>query len=453
MKRIIFLSSLFMLCLAAGCKKDQGLDAKPVSMSVALSFDEQIRDFNLPLQNAEITATNLLTGQTSKGIADAQGVVNFGSLTQGVYDVTATLSIAADKYNSITQTTVNDDVIFNGSLSNQSISSENTQLTLVLKSGRLGGWVIKQLYYAGSDQKNGAIFRDQFIEIYNNSTEVMYADSLCFGQVEGNATAITKIDQSKGIYQASGQFDWSKSIGNGIARANEDYLYAASLYRVPSDGTGKKYPVQPGGSIIIAQNAQNHKVSWAGNGSVYNVGDPGLTVDLSKADFEAYLVDYLKITKGTTKSFASDADNLGITNLDVIAEYSNDMIFDNLGREGIIVFKTSKDLKQFELIPQPDVKAITSSTKYKIRLPLADLTLFDALEIQPASADARIPKKFTDDLDAGFTFVPGGSYSSQSVIRKTGKIVAGRRVLMDTNNSSNDFDYLERADATKSVFK
>jgi len=453
MKKINFLILISLLSIAMGCKKEQGQDAKPVSMSLSIAFDDAVKDYNLPVLNTEVTITNLLTGKTNKATTDEKGNVNFSSLTQGVYNVTATLKITAENYSTITKTYVADDVVFNGSLTNQNINAENTQLAMVLKSGRLGGWVVKQLYYAGSNIKNGALFRDQFIEIYNNSNEVMYADSLYFSQVEGVATAITKIDQTKGFYQSSGQYDWSKSIGNNVTRANEDYLYAASVYMVPSDGTGKKYPVQPGGSIIIAQNAQNHKVSWAGNGATYTVADPSLTVDLSHADFEAYLVDYLRITKGTTKSFASDADNLNVTNLDIVAEYNNDLIFDNLGRDGIVLFKTTKNPKQYPLIPTPDVVTINTSTKYKVRIPKTDVTIFDAVEIQPTSADARIPKKFPDDLDAGFSFVPGGSYSSQSIIRKTSKTIAGRRVLMDTNNSSNDFDYLDRADATKTIFK
>ncbi|WP_345950044.1 MULTISPECIES: DUF4876 domain-containing protein [unclassified Mucilaginibacter] len=453
MKKVNLLLLLSLFFIAAGCKKSQGPDAGEVSMSLTVSFDDQLKEYNFSALNTEVTITNLITGQTNKATANEKGTVTFGNITQGTYNVTAALKMSAKDYNAQTNAYVTDDVVFNGSLGNQSVTAANTQLSLVLKSGRLGGWVIKQIYYAGSNQKNGAIFRDQFLEIYNNSNELMYADSLYFGQIEGVATAISKIDQSKGFYLQSGQFDWSKAIGNTVSKANENYLYAASLYMIPSDGSGKKYPVQPGGSIIIAQNAQNHKVSWSGNGTTYAVADPSLTVDLSHADFEAYLVDYLKVTKGTTKSFASDADNLNVTNLNIVVEYNNDFIMDNLGRDGFVVFKTTKDLKQYALIPAPDVKSITNDTKYKLRIPKAEVTIFDAVDIQPTSADARIPKKFTDDLDAGFGMVPGGSYSSQSIIRKTSKTVNGRRVLMDTNNSSNDFDYLDRADATKTIFK
>lgn len=453
MKKVRLLIVLSLLMLAFGCKKDQGDDVTEVSMSLTVAFEDQLKDYNFPATNTEVTITNLVTGQSNKATADSKGLVTFGSITQGVYNVVATLKISAKDYTEITQNYTADDVVFNASLSNQNISAANTQLSVVLKSGRLGGWVVKQLYYAGSNQRNGALFRDQFIEFYNNSNEVLYADSLYFAQVEGTATAITKIDKTKSYFLESGQFDWSKSIGNTVAKANEDYIYAASVYMIPSDGTGKKYPVQPGSSIIIAQNAQNHKISWTGNGTSYTVADPSLTVDLSAANFEAYLVDYLKATKGKTTSFASDADNLGVTNLDVVAEYNNDLIFDNLGREGIIVFKAKKDPRQYALVPSPDVLTIVTSTKYKVRIPKADVVIHDAVEIQPTSADARIPKKFTDDLDAGFGFVPGGSYSSQSIIRKTGKMISGRRVLMDTNNSSNDFDYMERSDATKTIFK
>lgn len=45
----------------------------------------------------------------------------------------------------------------------------------------------------------------------------------------------------------------------------------------------------------------------------------------------------------------------------------------------------------------------------------------------------------TTEVDAQFTFVPEGTYSSYAVIRKTQTTINGRKILKDTNNSAEDF--------------
>ncbi|PTT14387.1 DUF4876 domain-containing protein, partial [Flavobacterium sp. HMWF030] len=50
-----------------------------------------------------------------------------------------------------------------------------------------------------------------------------------------------------------------------------------------------------------------------------------------------------------------------------------------------------------------------------------------------------IPKKLATQIDGGTTYLPSGFFSSKSVIRKTKTTIAGRIILQDTNNSSNDF--------------
>ncbi len=69
----------------------------------------------------------------------------------------------------------------------------------------------------------------------------------------------------------------------------------------------------------------------------------------------------------------------------------------------------------------------------------------DAVETQPAPTDDQIPRKLQNRLDAGYTFVPGDFYSSQSVIRLLSKDQEDRSILEDTNNSEENFTFLEKA--------
>ena len=166
--------------------------------------------------------------------------------------------------------------------------------------------------------------------------------------------------------------------------------------------------------------------------------DPSLTIDLSKADFEVYLAPYLAVP------LPSDIDNPAVPNLEMLSYTGKEWLFDNLGKDGFAIFKTTEDVENvYKSYPDPTVIAITNSTPLYYQIP-AELIL-DAVEIQPNTAASRVPKRLLGKLDAGFTFVPAGSYSSQSVIRKTAKIINGRRILMDTNNSTQDFDYFTKA--------
>ncbi|UZJ63016.1 DUF4876 domain-containing protein [Sphingobacterium sp. KU25419] len=194
--------------------------------------------------------------------------------------------------------------------------------------------------------------------------------------------------------------------------ANTDYVYLRDLFMIPGDG--HTYPIDPGKSIVIAQNALNHKVPFVGNNGVETpIRDPELTVDLSKATFETYFGDI-----PGKKPFASDINNLDIPNVEVLDYVGNDWILDNPGRDGYVIFKRSnrEEVLALKDYAVPSLKPPAASEKTYKQLPVR--WIMDALEIQPNTAGARLPKKLGSSQDAGFSFVPLGAYSSQAVIRK-----------------------------------
>ncbi|RZK78884.1 MAG: DUF4876 domain-containing protein [Pedobacter sp.] len=444
-KQLFFLSAVFIL-FASACKKDVLDEIKPVSPTIQLSFATELSAIGFPFLNTEITLTNKVNGVILKAKADANGVVNFSNISPGNYSIVASQIISATDYTSISGIYSADAMSFNGSLETN-ITTDNAALSIVLKSGRLGNWVIKQVYHGGSSTSNGAIFRDQFLEIYNNSNEVLYADSLYFAQIFGKNTRVASVDVTKPAFLPNGQYNWSNSIGmTNQSTANTNYVYLKTLYMIP--GTGKQYPVQPGGSIIIAQNAQNHKTPYTGaDGASVSVKDPSLTIDLSKAEFETYLGNVPGINP-----LASDVDNPSITNVKVLTSGGNrDMILNNNGYEAIVLFKTPLDPLKWPSFPDPEATSVTSATTLFTQLPVS--VIIDGVDIAHTTAASRAAKRLPDAVDAGFSFTAGGAYSSQSIIRKTSKTVSGRRILKDMNNSTEDFDYLLLADPTKTVFK
>jgi len=362
----------------------------------------------------------------------ADGHFQISGLAPDSYKIQATASFSKEEFNERLGRNEDFDVNFSSSIQNIEVNETSEKnFALELISGSTSSLLIKQIYYAGSHASLGASFRDQFIEIYNNSSETQYADSLYIAEIYGTANSSTTY-----AYQAvSGQFDWSRSYGMPAnINANQDYVYASTVLRIP--GSGIDYPILPGESIIMASTAANHKSPYQGtDGKTISIQDPSLTVDLSQANFETYYAPYL----GETRPLASDIDNPNVPNMIVVRRSGGtDLIMTQTGAQSWAIFRgqgmgDESDWKGYER-PYADGR-VTLLTTY-IQIP--NKNVLDAVELQSAT-QTTYPKRFTAQLDAGGIFAEGGTRSSNAVIRKTKEIVGGRRVLQDSNNSTEDF--------------
>lgn len=433
MKKLIIF--IFGLSTLLACKKIGDPELHSIDLDINTSYASTELGKKLSLNKVQVKILNVNTNVEKELITNSNGSVSFEGISPGVYDISATIKIPATTYTALTGEITDRDVIFNASDKNKTIGLSDNSLSLKLISGNIGNWLIKQIYYAGSNTTTGASFRDQFIEIYNNTDAVMYADSLYFAEIIGRQSYTNTTYYTL----PNGQMDWSKSLNMpSNIDANNNYVYPRAMFMLP--GTGKQYPVQPGASIVIAQTAINHKAPFTGtDGKTITVRDPSLTIDLSGADFEAYYAPFLP------RPLASDIDNPAVPNIEVLAYNGTDMLFDNPGRTAFVVFRGDgkTDVKNYPQYNYPTISAPSSTSDKFYQIPNA--IIIDAVEIQPNTASARVPKKLGASLDAGYTFVPNGQYSSQSVIRKTDKTENGRRILKDTNNSTEDFDYFSLA--------
>jgi len=426
---------LFIAFALASCKKYQGniTEIHPVKYQVITSYASDNLGKVLPKARIELTITNTKTNVSQKYLTKSDGTFTIESISPGVYDISASIKIPASDYTTLTGETVTKEVVFNASEKAKIITVQDNQITaLKLISGTTGPWVIKQIYYAGSNTTTGASFRDQFIEIYNNTDSVLYADSLYIAEAIG----LQNFTASNVYRQSNSQYDWSKSQAMpSDIDANNGYIYTRALLMIP--GTGKQYPVKAGESIVLAQTALNHKSPFTGtDGKTITARDPSLTIDLSGADFEAYYAPFLP------KPLASDVDNPSVPNVEVLSYNGTDLILDNPGRMGYVIFKNKgqADIKTLPQYPFPTIAPPSANSDKYYQIPIN--FIIDGVEIQPNTASARVPKKLGASLDALYTYVPNGAYSSQSVIRKTETTINGRKILKDTNNSAEDFDFL-----------
>lgn len=390
-KFYVLLAMLAMTTLGACSNED---DADPaVDFSVVVTYPESYQDTYA--QGVSVEMTNSFTGNKSTATTDADGKAYFSSLLPGAYTITA--SKALDAQQALAQVGLEEEVSLNAALNNQQVTVSGQTLEIQLTGSPVGGFVIKEMYYAGAVNTNGS---DAFYEIYNNSTETLYADSLCIGDVVGNP------------------YSSSNSIPSGF-KSDEQHLYFLNILMVPGNGT--TYPVQPGESIVIARSAINHK-------SDAELGNPNSPVDLGSgiADFEAYW---------TIPATLRDIDNVDVPNMIIHYAYSQ-TVFDwwpTVFGPSIAIFRHPDPAS----LPQFTQPGFTSTVTYP-QLPVT--YVIDAVDCirNPTVTDF---KRLPTALDAGFQAVSNNN-SGESVRRKVRTTVGDRRVLQDTNNSTNDFEVL-----------
>lgn len=418
------------------CDKDEPV-VQPVNYQVKVVFNKDFENKIAP--NTKVVLSSASSEKKYEALTDAKGAVTFNNIIPDTYNITATLKLSKANFEKLFGYAPDKEEINFGATENKIVINKQTEpsKTLTLLTAKIGDLVFKQIYYAGSDVRQGAVYRDLFFEVYNNSNETIYLDGLYFGQAFGR----TKSTQES--YTISdGQYDWSKSKGQTKGnKSNTDFVYVDHIYQIP--GTGKQYALKPGESAVVAQNAINHKeplvVQVNGKDRTYSVKNPALTIDLSNATFEVNMIEYF--TALGKKPLATDVDNPNVPNLNIIYNLNlKDLILDPLGRDSFIIFRT-KELATYSKLPNPQTTTVTSRTKLFMQIP--NEVIIDAVETNKEDPSKLYPRRLSASLDAGYAFVPKGKYSSQSIIRKVVKEVNGRKILQDTNNSTNDFEILD----------
>jgi hypothetical protein len=418
---------LFLLISAACSDREDGPRVEPVDITIQLTFSADYD--NEPAAETSVTLRNVTSQQVFDGITNADGSLLLEAVPSGTYDITARKTFTRQEFLDFSGVSIEEEeIVFNGALSAQSITTTSSSISLTLQAGRVGDLVIKQVYFAGSDRVEGALFRDQFVELYNNSNDTLFLDGLYVMGVLGRSS--TSVDEDT---QADGQWNWQNSIGMpSDIDANADFLYGKWIYQFP--GTGEEYPVLPGQSVVVAQTAVNHKAPFTGNeGEPVTVINPDLTIDLSEADFEVYLAE------DGGRPLESDIDNPNVPNMVNIYAFGRDFILDALGREAVVIFRSEQPVTSLPTYPTPNTSEIRDNTRLYYQIPKS--LIIDGVEGQPSPTN-QVPKKLQTDIDASYTFVPAGSYSSESVIRKVARTFGDRVVLQDSNNSEQDFTSL-----------
>ena len=396
MKKIfVFMMAAFSILACEQYEEVKNVETiEPISMGIGITLDKSDdipapASYRVKLNNY---AENI---QVIKEVA-AGDVLNLSDVIPGIY----TISVSGESY-------VGDfRYIFNGNLSNVDVIQDGVKFSMEMAAAKSGNIIFKEVYYCGS--KIGgktSYFRDQYYELYNNSSQVQYLDGLCIGNINPAGTSSIK-------------YVWNREN-------QEDYIYFQTIWQIPFDRENpdnKLYPLQPGESVILAQMAHDHRAA--------NL-NPDCPVDLSGAEFEFYL-----------KTTAYTKDNPAHNMIGAFWKLTTSWWLVTVNGGAFAIFYPDEQMAS--VMYEPDYENIYSgswvtpvgySTKGK-DVPID--CIVDAVELM-LNESKITQKRMPAVLDAGATWV-GGTYKAMSVSRKIKETREdGTVVYVDTNNSLEDF--------------
>lgn len=390
MKKIYFI--LFTLTGLMSCV-DFNDTTQPVSTTVQLVRPE---GFLSSADMSGFTVTIQSDEEVFKGVSDASGQVVFQDLAPGVYDISTSAHLNSEQYKKYTGEDVDprEEYVVTGTLNQQAMST-NTSLQLPMSMSRKVSLIISKIYSSTSKISGGSYRIGTYIEIYNNSDEAVDAAGLYIGLLESESTM---------AYQ---QYPEDQAV-------TPDSIYLKQLFRIPASSP---VMVAPGSSLLIVNSATDH--------SSQNQYER----DLRGADFEA---------KDATGKIPN---NPAVPALELIYTAYKSVSNMNLlagGPCAIVNFRTAEDVSQW-----PTVYAY-GKTKGNMFLRMHIKHVLDGVDFIKFKAQTGPDintKRLPTSLDAAYTNVSTASGNiGERLFRKTLSVTPeGRKILMDTNNSLNDF--------------
>ena len=390
MKKILY--TLGTLLLLASCI-DYDDATKEITARVKLTMPAEFVNGS-DLAGHTITmqqGSTLLTATT-----DADGIATFSSLIPDIYDISCSWEITGDEYHKFTgdQQAVSGCTV-SGSLNSHLISEEQTiQLSTILSINR--DIIIGKIYYAGSkDNNNRSYMPGKYLELFNQSDKAVDVSGLYIGLVEAESTQAYTLDN---LHEA-----FADSV-----------VLLKQVFSIPAD---KPFMVQPGGTVLIVNSATDHR----NNNDMEN--------DLTDADFEA------KDNSGRTQN------NPNTPALELIYTMYPSISNMNLVQSGpcsVVIFRTDEDIAAW------DVTYPYGKTTGNQWLLLPKQHIIDGVEVlrnKNTGIDVD-SKRLYPEIDAGYTNIEAISgYTGEVVYRRTSDKhgADGHLILVDTNNSSNDF--------------
>lgn len=381
-----------LLSLASCTDFDDATGAASVQVQLA-----QPPTFTAQADLSGKTVTLSTPTQTVTTTTDAHGMAIFTGIVPDVYDISTSWTISGTDYQTATGTAeAVRSATVSGSLNGHLVTGQEP-LTLRTQASPDRDVVIGKVYYAGVKDRNNRIYQaGKYIELYNQSHDTIDVSGLYVGLTETQNTPAYTLANLADTY------------GEGKA------VLLKQLYRIPTD---RPHRVAPGGTVVITNSATDHTASSA------------LEHNLLEADFE------VKDTQGRY------TNNPNTPAMEMVYQaYAGTSVMNLMqsGPCGVVIFRaTDTDVEQW-----PRVYAYGKTKGMQFLVCPTNLILdgMEALGNKTTGIDVAT-KRLPPHVDAGYTYINTASgWNGETVYRRTASRTAdGRRILTDTNNSSNDF--------------
>lgn len=394
---LMFAAISFVL---SSCEKEEVILLSSITVNLTMASDYNA----IPVGNIVVKITNTQDNFIDSAFTSITGSVTFSDLPPGTYNVSASKFLNSSQvFNS---TGYNTELTLNANSDGVSpLPGQSLSVSLVMDGRPAGSLLIKQLYYGAGKvpQLPLLLLKDQFIEIYNNSEEVIYADGLYIAVLCPRPAG------------------YRNDIVSPLSK--DEYLYAEQVLRIP--GTGTQHPLHPGNSLVVAANG----IDFTEEGKY-----PAGTVNNSKADFEVNETAWLQARGFVGNPVLDSPNNPDVPDVEIVYFWASHGSFFYFNADGSSVAIFRMSTTPTETVIDPTVPNYPF-----LKIPVS--AVIDAADFL-AQEDSAPFKRLPTFLDASFNFIPGGSRSTgKSMVRKVVRSVGSRAVLMDTNNSANDFEY------------
>lgn len=395
MKRLILI--LLAALLAAACAREyrspwpDGLQLLSINAVYPAGYADAVHE------GAVIRIEEVSSGAAYRARTDRRGLAEI-RIPAGIYRITCSDRTGKD--------------LFNGT-ADKVVVTERRTVDLLLAHSRAGSLVIKEVYTGGCSKapQEGTYQSDQYFIIHNNDTETAWLDSLCFGTLSPyNSTAVN---------------NWvTRDAATGELVFPDFAPVVTVVWQLP--GNGRSFPLEPGEDAVVAlRGAIDHTLQYP------------LSVNLNRSDvFTCYNPTYFpNPTYHPAPGDQVRADRYAQVVIKTGQANANTV---SLSSPTLVLFRTPMPAGDYVL--QPDVVQVTpgNSADRVVKVPYG--WVIDAVEVFDGRSGGNA-KRVSPAADAGFV-MQSDIYKGHTLRRRVDEAASaenGYEVLMDTNNSSNDF--------------
>ena len=382
-------------------------DTTPES-NVQLSYTLPASLAGATVQNASVTFRNINTGRSQS--FDINGSTATVTVDDGLYDVELNGEIAYT-VNGETVTSrlraIQNNVTISGGTATVSLNADAVSAK--------DGFVLAEIAVSGTLTPEGDNYdSDKYFRIYNNSDQTLYADGLTIFE-----SAFTNDDPE----------EYTPDLRNSALTVNVAYM-------IP--GNGHEHPVKPGQSLLLVDVGADHTKT---NANSY---------DLSKADFEWYDedeygedtdTDVPNLIKLITTGDDGEAVGLWAPHSRGVKTYAIGYLGDEANPVSVSDFLTKYKYTYTYKMSYGEYSFDMDGTAYMV----PNSWIADCVNMRPQHTE-KAWLCSASSLDAGFAYNSALEYDEN----RYGKAVrrkwnSSTKKLVDTNNSTNDFDSMVTA--------